>query len=377
MARSALRALDTLELLGVDSLLFISDEADGRAELGRANGLDDAVANAGANTPSAAFGLNIAEIAPAETPAEPDHPDGPPEFGIGTSEFGWDAAAGRSGPAIEIGAITILDPQLMGGKGGIPGPPGGGGGGSGGSGGSDGVYDDYFSGSSLGADTNPGGNDPGFDIWIDFKGTWSYDLQQAFINAADYFTTIITADIGGGGLYRGKVIDDLYVTAELKAIDGTGGILGQAGPTAVWTAGNLTAAGQMQFDSADAQAFFDIGLWDDIVTHELMHVLGFGTLWDFGIHDLVSGEQYTGANALAAYLDGTANFIPVETDGGSGTAGGHWNEILSDYSKDPGGLDNELMTGFIDDSNYLSKFSVMVLADLGYEVDYSAGALFV
>ena len=234
---------------------------------------------------------------------------------------------------------------------------GGGGGGTGGSGGGGGTTSQYLSGSANG--------NAGYDIWIEFKGTgWTQDLQQAFKNAADYLTTVITDDIGGGGLYRGKVIDDLYVTAELKAIDGTGGVLGQAGPIALWSANDLTAAGQMQFDVADALTYSSLGLWDDIVMHELMHVLGFGSLWNYGSHSLVSGTEYRGAQAVAAYQTATgsaAAFIPVEDEGGSGTAGSHWDEQA---------LNNELMTGYINTSNYLSKFSVMSLADLGYHASY-------
>ncbi len=112
---------------------------------------------------------------------------------------------------------------------------------------SGGVLKEYRAGSVNG--------DAGYDIWIEFKGTnWTTTLQTAFKNAADYLTTVISGDIGGGGLYRGKLIDDLYVSAELKAIDGTGGILGQSGPTATWTSNDLTAAGQMQFDVADAKS---------------------------------------------------------------------------------------------------------------------------
>lgn len=235
---------------------------------------------------------------------------------------------------------------------------GSGGGGSGGGGGSSGVPTDYFAGSADGI--------TGYDIWIQFKGTeWTLDLQQAFKNAADYFTTVIKDDIGGGGLYRGKTIDDVYITAELKAIDGSGGVLGQAGPTAIWSATDLTAAGQMQFDTADARNFFNLGLWDEIVTHEMMHVLGFGSLWNYNSHSLVLDYQYTGANALVAYqaVYSGATYIPVESTGGAGTAGAHWDEQL---------LSNELMTGYLDPSNnYLSKFSVMSLADLGYTVNYS------
>lgn len=348
MARPAFGTGGGLGRLGPDSLLFIGDAADGHAQAGRGNGLPKAFGKADGH----ASGLETAPTAPAGVPAAPDLPDdhGAPDIVVGN-------------------LIELIDP-FMSAKGGSPGKPtngGSDGGATGDPGGSTGtVYDDYVAGSSDG--------DAGYDIWIDFKGSWTAELQQAFIDAANYLVSVIMTDIGGGGLYRGKIIDDIYITAELKAIDGAGGILGQAGPTAIWTANDLTAAGQMQFDIADAEYFLGRGLWDDIVMHEMMHVLGFGTLWDFGSHDLVNGGEYTGPEALAAYRDymndQSIAFIPVETDGGSGTAGGHWNEILADYSDDPAGLGNELMTGFIDNDNWLSEFSVMVLADLGYDIQY-------
>lgn len=286
------------------------------------------------------------------------------------SNAGFGAPSGPNlaapGPALSGeshggGEITELA-GTFGAKGGVPGKPGGGGGGGDGgdTGGGDGVLSEYFSGS--------GDGDAGYDIWLDFKGSgWTTPLQDAFVFAADYLTTVIYEDIGGGGRYRGKTIDDLYVSVELKSIDGEGGILGQAGPTAVWTANDLTAAGVMQFDVADAINIFDQGLWGDVVMHELMHVLGFGSLWDFGVHaenGLVENGWFTGANAVAA---NGGDLIPVEQDGGSGTAGSHWDEDA---------LTNELMTGYINDSNYLSEFSVMSLADLGYAVTYQDYAEF-
>ncbi len=283
--------------------------------------------------------------------------------GFGTAS-GLDLAApgaAWSGESHGGGEITMLAGTSAA-KGGIPGKPGGGGGGGddGDTGGGDGVLSEYFSGS--------GDGDAGYDIWLDFKGSgWTTTLQDAFVFAADYLTTVIYEDIGGGGRYRGKTIDDLYVSVELKNIDGVGGILGQAGPNAVWTANDLTAAGVMQFDVADAINIYDQGLWGDVVTHELIHVLGFGSLWDYGVHaenGLVVDGWFTGANAVAA---NGGNLIPVEQDGGSGTAGSHWDEAA---------LGNELMTGYIDDSNYLAEFSVMSLADLGYAVTYQDYAEF-
>jgi hypothetical protein len=209
---------------------------------------------------------------------------------------------------------------------------------------------------------------------MEFKGTgWTVDLQKPFTDFANYLTTVITDDIGGGGIYRGKVIDDLYVSAEISSIDGAGGVLGQAGPSAVWTSNGLTATGQMQFDVADAANYLKAGLWTDIVAHELLHVEGFGSLWNYGSHSLVTSDGYVGAQALAAYqavtgangqlIHANEQFIPVEQDGGAGTAGSHWDEQA---------LGNELMTGYINDPNYLSEFSVMSLADLGYKITDSS-----
>ena len=69
-------------------------------------------------------------------------------------------------------------------------------------------------------------------------------------------------------------------------------------------------------------------------------------------------EQY----ALAEYLDlgGSGSGIPVEQDGGSGTAGSHWNEET---------FANELMTGYINNGdNPYSAMSAASFADLGYTI---------
>lgn len=330
---------------GSDGLLIISEQGE---------------ENSGA-------GLDVARAALEGTPAPPDLIAEVPLFALEyalTGSGAPEAPAARPSFKTNSGDITVLEPQLSGAKGGVPGPPSDGGG----DGDDGGVLTNYYSGS---ADL-----DAGYDIWIEFKGSdWTVDLQQAFKDAADYLTAVITDDIGGGGRYRGKTIDDVYISAEVKTIDGAGGVLGQAGPTALWTATELTAAGIMEFDVADVPKYTDLGLWDDIVTHEMMHVLGFGSLWNYGSHAaLVDGYSYVGTEALAAYnrddrFGPDAEFIPVENDGGSGTAGAHWDETA---------LNNELMTGYINNDgdattngdNYLSEFSVMALADLGYVVDY-------
>lgn len=244
-------------------------------------------------------------------------------------------------------------------KGGEKGKPGGGGGGGGGGESDPGVLSEYVSG---------GDSATSYNIKIDFKGTWTADLQQAFIDSADLLSSIITGDIADV-FFRGKIIDDIVIKAELKEIDGEGGILGQAGPTAIRTADYLPATAVMQFDIADADIFNGLGLWEEIVTHEMLHSIGFGTIW--GYLDLLDtttdpdAPVFLGESAAAANGD---EYVRVEESGGSGTALSHWDEAT---------FGTELMTGWI---NYdatdpsattnidtdLSAMTIASLEDIGY-----------
>jgi hypothetical protein len=210
-----------------------------------------------------------------------------------------------------------------------------------------------------------------------FNGTWTADLQTVFVNAANRISQIIVADIPAVTI-RGVVIDDIRITAELKAIDGTGGVLGQAGPTALRTGSYLPATAMMQFDSADAAGFNSQGLFDEIVTHEMLHAIGIGSIWSY--KGLVSGASFIGANAMAAYDDLVDAFngfengvealpVPLESGGGSGTAGSHWSEAV---------FNTELMTGYIDTApangtvaDPLSAMTIASLKDLGYGVSFA------
>jgi hypothetical protein len=141
----------------------------------------------------------------------------------------------------------------------------------------------------------------------------------------------------------------------MVSIDGAGGVLGQAGWDQVRAGSYLPSRGIMEFDSADAAAYQAAGLFDDIVLHEMLHTIGFGTIWSY--LGLTNGSSYTGAAANAAYPGG--ELVPLETDGGPGTAYSHWDEGSALGS-------NELMTGYIDGDNYLSYTTIASLADLGY-----------
>ena len=96
---------------------------------------------------------------------------------------------------------------------------------------------------------------------------------------------------------------------------------------------------------------------------------------------------YTGTNAVREYnyyfTNDTYDKIPIENDGGGGTASVHLEEgIESNVSQNNRyyngklypGLDHELMTGWSDNINYplpMSRITLGCMEDLGYGVDYN------
>jgi hypothetical protein len=238
---------------------------------------------------------------------------------------------------------------------------GNGGGGGGGGGGGTSSFAPYTSGPALAS--------AGYNITIQFNGTWTQDLYNVFVAAADRLTSLIVGELPDVSVRtRGRVttVDDILITAELGNIDGLNGVLGQAGPTAIRTNGSLPATAIMQFDIVDVNAM-GLDVFADVVLHEMAHSLGFGSIWDrLG---LVTNGLFTGENALDEFLDmgGSGSGIPVEQDFGAGTAGAHWDEET---------FRNELMTGFIDEGeNYFTEMSAASFADLGYVINPNYAAL--
>jgi hypothetical protein len=205
----------------------------------------------------------------------------------------------------------------------------------------------------------------GFNIDIRYSGNPQY--QSAFNNAALRWQSIITGDLPNVTSALSGNIDDLLITASVVAIDGAGGVLGRAAPTALRSDSGLPYAGMMQFDSADMATMLANGTLEGVIVHEMGHVLGIGTLWDYqDLINPVSNSQYIGTNGLSAWrtVSGNANasFVPLETAGGRGTAGVHWSENT---------FGDELMTGYVDSTMPISIVTIGTLADLGYTVNYA------
>jgi subtilisin-like proprotein convertase family protein len=211
-----------------------------------------------------------------------------------------------------------------------------------------------------------------FNIEIRFTDSSLTPAQQAvFTAAAERWQEIILGDVPGVVVPGEGLVDDLIIEASAPAIDGPGGILGQAGPTVLRTGTSLPAFGVMAFDSADVTNLVNQGRFQDVILHEMGHVLGIGTIWDnLG---LLAGAgsnnpRFLGPQAIAEYneiFNNNAASVPVENTGGSGTRDSHWSEEI---------FDNELMTGFLNSgvTNPISRITVGQLADIGYEVDLDA-----
>jgi Ca2+-binding RTX toxin-like protein len=198
-----------------------------------------------------------------------------------------------------------------------------------------------------------------FDIVINYSGDPAY--QSAFDAAAARWEQIITGEIPDVG-----AVDDLVIDASIVFIDGTGSVLGQAGPDQLRSDSSLPYHGVMQFDSADIAQMAANGTLTNVILHEMGHVLGIGTIWDD--LDLRTSFGFTGQHALAEYRALTGNpgatSVPLETGGGSGTAGSHWSEAV---------FNAELMTGFIESAGTpmpISRMTIGSLEDLGYTVSY-------
>ena len=203
----------------------------------------------------------------------------------------------------------------------------------------------------------------GFQIDIDYSGDPSF--LSFFTAAAQRWSQIISADVPDFG-----GVDDLLISVTIADIDGVGGILGQAGPDALRPSslGRLPYTGSTELDAADVANLASRGTLDDVVLHEFGHILGIGTIWD--LKGFRSGTDYTGFNAVREFnaIGGSGNTVPLEPNGGPGTALSHWSEDV---------FGDELMTGFLSGStNPLSRVTVGTLQDLGYAVNYSSAESF-
>jgi len=237
-------------------------------------------------------------------------------------------------------------------------------------------YESYFARADAGVARALAAAESPFTIEVRFLGGLTEPQKDAFKAAADRWAKVIVGDVPSV-MVDNEVIDDVLILAQGKAIDGVGKILGQAGPThlrpaSAGSAAFLPAKGIMSFDTADLDKMAQNGTLNDVITHEMGHVLGIGTIWDdkgFLKGAGTSNPTFSGKTAMKEYrkLRGAgagSKRVPLENTGGPGTADSHWRETI---------FRNELMSGFIaDPGNPLSRVTVGSLQDIGYVVNLDA-----
>lgn len=214
----------------------------------------------------------------------------------------------------------------------------------------------------------------GFRIDLRFSDSSLTSSQRsAFSAAARRWGEVLVGDLPDVA-EDGTIIDDLWIDAAARDIDGPGGVLAQASPSSFregsGTGGNLPYRGFVEIDTADLGSLQSSGELLGVLTHEMAHVLGFGTMWDQA--GLVRGSgssnpRFTGPVATAQFngvFGRSDSGVPIENAGAPGTRDNHWRESV---------LGSELLTGFIDSGvNAISRITVGALADLGYVVDLTA-----
>ncbi|MEX2181486.1 MAG: leishmanolysin-related zinc metalloendopeptidase [Gemmatimonadaceae bacterium] len=168
-----------------------------------------------------------------------------------------------------------------------------------------------------------------------------------------------------------EAILGLVVYIQIREMDGVGGKLGSAGPCLVRSASQkyLTALGIVRLDAADVSNLEANGRLVAVVLHELLHVVGFGTIWlENGLRDTtdVDNARFLGARARAACAEvhgggaDCATTVPLHSADGAGSAYSHWRETL---------FTNELMTPFLNSPpTPFSEMTIQSLGDLGYQV---------
>ena len=183
-------------------------------------------------------------------------------------------------------------------------------------------------------------------------------------------------------------IDDIRIWVSIDSIDGVGGIVGSAGPCHVRSISygfgaivSTPTLGAMILDEADVASLEADGVLESVVTHELAHVLGFGTIWDIRewlvdpsvpnrpdadthfigpvtipAFDAVGGSDYAGSK------------VPVENGAEQGSSDVHWRESV---------FGDELMTPYLSgDTQPLSLVTIESMYDIWYEVNRNAADAF-
>jgi hypothetical protein len=125
----------------------------------------------------------------------------------------------------------------------------------------------------------------------------------------------------------------------------------------------------MEFDVDDLASLAVGGNLQDVITHEMLHVVGVGSFWNADgllVGYNTTSVAYIGGGGIRGCVEtgGTnscVTTVPVEGVGGPGTVNSHWRETV---------FGSELMTGYANAGPMpLSILTVRSIGDLGYTIN--------
>lgn len=230
-----------------------------------------------------------------------------------------------------------------------------------------------------------------FNICFDLKSnTTNTSWFSTYERARDLWESVITGDLGSPvssvGLDTSDIhvatmypplIDDVYIAAVSRYIDGENKILGSAGYRVLRTATlnnttyKQTLTGFMRFDQDDIARLMtkDPEKFESIVLHEMGHVLGIGTLWVANNLHTPNSDRYRGTKGNAEWnamgCNASTDFLPIEQNATGGNA--HWDELC---------LGTEVMTPIMNAGAKFSRLTIATLEDMGYTVSYTKATAF-
>ncbi len=247
-----------------------------------------------------------------------------------------------------------------------------------------------------------------FRVTLDFVTQPSAEALPAFTEAVDRWSRFIIGDLLGPISFQNDpipaglcgvdhaefsgVVDDVLIFVDILPL--TGRTLAQAFPCFFRIADTTAVASFVVVNANEIDGMVQDGSLADVVTHEIAHALGFGSLWrceqvslscgpedrDFLVAPsdtafggtLGADTHFNGPQALAAFDQvGGADYlgakVPVENDQSEFTTGGldgHWRE---------GVFDTELLTPRLDaGANPFSRVTVASMADIRYVVNITS-----
>lgn len=232
-------------------------------------------------------------------------------------------------------------------------------------------------------------------IYLNSLVSFNYDETNTFLKSAVDFVIIILTSI-----IETSNQNQIYnITLEMHNF-GDSDIYGDADPRPDIRKIRLNSIN----DSSKYLNDVLYSIYNIVLLHEVFHILGLVGVGSPG--ETFINKQlniYTGENGNKQYknllqenmIDGKIIFntdilnesdisnivgIPIENNFGEGTAHGHFEEGYNETNHEVRYINeifhptlmNEIMSGFLDDHNYLTPLTLGVLEDLGFSVNYNS-----